>query len=124
MALVPLNNLLGKKFKPFIQKDFLSESCSEKETLSIIKKTFEKNKIILDPHTAIGVGVAKKLSFNDCVVLSTAHPCKFPDAIKDAINKNEKLPKELQHILNKDESFQILKNNTEEVKNFIKSKIK
>ena len=92
--------------------------------MSIIKKTFEKNKIILDPHTAIGVGVAKKLSFNDCVVLSTAHPCKFPDAIKDAINKNEKLPKELQHILNKDESFQILKNNTEEVKNFIKSKIK
>ncbi len=106
-----------------IQKDFLSESCNEQETLNIIKKNYEENNIILDPHTAVGVGVAKKLSFNDCVVLSTAHPCKFPDATNNAINKHEKLPKELQYVLNKDENFQVLKNNTEDVKNFIKSKI-
>ena len=106
-----------------IQKDFLSESCNEKETLSIIKQTYEENNMILDPHTAVGVGAAKKLSFNDCVVLSTAHPCKFPDAINNAINKHEKLPEELQHVLNKNENFQVLKNNTEEVKNFVKSKI-
>ena len=65
----------------------------------------------------------KKLSFNDCVVLSTAHPCKFPDATNNAINKHEKLPKELQHVLGKKENFQVLKNNTEDVKNFIKSKL-
>jgi threonine synthase len=106
-----------------IQKDFLSESCNEQETLDIIKKNYEENNIILDPHTAVGVGALKKLSFNDCVVLSTAHPCKFPDAISNAINKHEKLPKELQHVLDKDENFQVLKNNTEDVKNFIKSKI-
>jgi len=106
-----------------IQKDFLSESCNEQETLDIIKKNYEENNIILDPHTAVGVGAAKKLSFNDCVVLSTAHPCKFPDAINNAINKHEKLPKELHHVLDKEENFQVLKNNTEEVKNFIKSKI-
>ena len=106
-----------------IQKDFLSESCNEQETLDIIKKNYEENNIILDPHTAVGVGAVKKLSFNDCVVLSTAHPCKFPDAISNAINKHEKLPKELQHVLNKDENFQVLKNNTEDVKKFIKSKI-
>ena len=106
-----------------IQKDFLSESCNEQETLDIIKKNYEENNIILDPHTAVGVGAANKLSFNDCVVLSTAHPCKFPDATKNAINKNEKLPKELQHVLDKKENFQVLKNNTEEVKNFVKSKV-
>ncbi len=106
-----------------IQKDFLSESCNEQETLDIIKKNYEENNIILDPHTAVGVGAAKKLSFNDCVVLSTAHPCKFPDATNNAINKHEKLPKELQHVLDKEENFQVLKNNTEEVKNFVKSKV-
>ena len=106
-----------------IQKDFLSESCNEEETLDIIKKNYEENNIILDPHTAIGVGAAKKLSFNDCVILSTAHPCKFPDATNNAINKHEKLPEELQYVLDKDENFQVLKNNTEDVKNFIKSKI-
>ncbi len=106
-----------------IQKDFLSESCNERETLEIIKKNYEENNIILDPHTAVGVGAAKKLSFNDCVVLSTAHPCKFPDATNSAINKHEKLPDELQHVLDKNENFQVLKNSTEDVKKFVKSKV-
>ena len=106
-----------------IQKDFVSESCSEQETLDIIKNNFKDNNIILDPHTAVGVGVANKLSFNDCVVLSTAHPCKFPNATNNAINKHEKLPEELQNVLEKDENFEVLKNNTENVKDFIKNKV-
>ena len=106
-----------------IQKDFVSESCNEKETLDIIKKYYEKDNVILDPHTAVGVGVANKLSLNDCVVLSTAHPCKFPDATENAIKKHENLPKELEHVLNKDENFEVLKNDIEVVKNFVRSKI-
>ena len=106
-----------------IQKDFVSESCNENETLDIIKKYYEKDNVILDPHTAVGVGVANKLSLNDCVVLSTAHPCKFPDATENAIKKYENLPKELEHVLNKDENFEVLKNDIEVVKNFVKSKI-
>jgi len=113
---------IDKPSLEIIQKDFLSESCNEEETLSIIKKTYEENNMILDPHTAVGVGALKKLSFNDCVVLSTAHPCKFPDATNNAINKHEKLPEELQYVLDKNENFQVIKNNLEEVKNFIKSK--
>ena len=95
----------------------------KKKLQTLLKKNYEENNIILDPHTAIGVGVAKKLSFNDCVVLSTAHPCKFPDATNNAINKHEKLPKELRHVLDKEENFQLLKNNTEDVKRFVKSKV-
>ena len=114
---------IEKRDLDIIQKDFLSESCNEKETLGIIKKNYEENGVVLDPHTAIGVGAAQKLSLNDCVVLSTAHPCKFPDATNNAINKHEKLPKELQHVLNKNENFQVLKNSTDEVKKFIKSKV-
>ena len=106
-----------------IQKDFVSESCSEQETLDIIKKNFKDNNIILDPHTAVGVGAANKLSFDDCVVLSTAHPCKFPNATNNAIDKHEKLPEELQNVLEKDENFEVLKNNTENVKDFIKNKV-
>ena len=106
-----------------IQKDFISESCNEDETLDVIKKNYEENNIILDPHTAVAVGVANKLSVNDCIVLSTAHPCKFPDATDNAINKHEYLPEELKHVLNKDEKFVVLKSDIEEVKNFVTSKI-
>ena len=106
-----------------IQKDFISESCDENETLEIIKQHFDKNSVILDPHTAVGVGAAHKLSFNDCVVLSTAHPCKFPAATDKAINKHEELPKELQYVHSKEENFQLLKNDTDAVKNFVKNKL-
>ena len=106
-----------------IQKDFISETCNERETLEIIKKKYEENNIVLDPHTAVGVGAAGKLFFNDCIVLSTAHPCKFPDATMNAINKHEKLPKELQHVIDKDENFKVLNNNVKEIKNFIESKV-
>ena len=106
-----------------IQKDFVSESCDEDETLKIIKENFEKNSIILDPNTAVGVGAANKLNLNDCVVLSTAHPCKFPAATDNAISKHEELPKELQYVHGKEEIFQLLENDTEAVKNFVKSKL-
>ena len=106
-----------------IQKDFVSESCDEDETLEIIKENFEKNSVILDPHTAVGVGAANKLNLNDCVVLSTAHPCKFPAATDNAISKHEELPKELQYVHGKEEIFQLLENDTEAVKNFVKSKL-
>ena len=114
---------IDKSNLDIIQKDFVSESCNENETLEIIKKNFEKNNIILDPHTAVGVGAAHKLSFNDCVVLSTAHPCKFPAATDNAINKHEELPQELQYVHGKKENFQLLKNDTEAVKIFVKSKL-
>ena len=114
---------IDKSNLDIIQKDFVSESCNENETLEIIKKNFEKNNIILDPHTAVGVGAAHKLSFNDCVVLSTAHPCKFPAATDNAINKHEELPQELQYVHGKEENFQLLKNDTEAVKIFVKSKL-
>ena len=115
---------IDKPSLEIIQKDFLSESCNERETLDIIKKNYEENNIILDPHTAVGVGAAKKLSFNDCVVLSTAHPCKFPDAINNAINKHENLPKDLKDVLSKVENFQVLKNDIKDVKNFVLKAIK
>ena len=41
----------------------------------------------------------------------------------NTINKHEKLPEELQHVLDRDENFQVLKNNTNDVKNFVKSKL-
>ena len=107
-----------------IQKDFLSESCNKEETLSIIKKNYEENDMVLDPHTAIGVGAAQKLSLNDCVVLSTAHPCKFPDAILKAINLKSDLPDELKFILDEEENYGIIENSFKEIKQYILGKIK
>ena len=102
-----------------INVDFLSERLSEDETLKEIRETYNKNKYILDPHTAIGLGVAKKLKINNCIVLATAHPAKFPDAIIKSINQKTELPNELLHINNKKENFEIINNSLEKIKEYI-----
>ncbi len=102
-----------------INIDFLSERLSEDETLKEIRETYNKNKYILDPHTAIGLGVAKKLKINNCIVLATAHPAKFPDAIIKSINQKTELPNELLHINNKKENFEIIDNSLEKIKEYI-----
>ena len=103
-----------------LQSDFHSESLNENEIIETIKKFYEHNKVIIDPHTAIGVGAVKKLNLSEVVILSTAHPCKFPAATKKAISKIEKLPESLNYVYDKDEKFEVIQNDLEKVKGFVK----
>ena len=107
-----------------INKDFVSECINEEETLSTIKKIYNEYNLVVDPHTAIGVGALRKLNIKSrSIVLATAHPCKFPIAIEKAINKTEPLPDELNYILNEKEHYEILDNNVDKIKNYVKEKI-
>ena len=107
-----------------INTDFLSSKMSEEEVLETIKKVHEKFDIVLDPHSAIGYGAFDKVNLSgNNIVLATAHPFKFPDAIKNAINLKAELPKELMYILNEKENFDIIDNNIDKVKQHIKERI-
>ena len=116
--------LIEKKELTKIKEDFLSESVSEEELLFCIKKVYENYKMIIDPHTAVGLRALEKINLNGKnVVLSTAHPCKFPEAIQKAINVNSELPSELNYILNEKENFVVIQNNIEKVKEYMLSKL-
>jgi len=107
-----------------IKKDFVSETISEQELLSCLKKVYENYKIIIDPHTAVGLGALEKINLaGKSVVLSTAHPCKFSEAIKKAINIKSELPDNLNYILSKKENFIVMNNDIEEVKKYILNKL-
>jgi len=116
--------LIEEKELKKIRKDFVSETISEQELLSCIKKVYENYKIIIDPHTAVGLGALEKINLaGKNIVLSTAHPCKFPEAIKKAINIKSELPDNLNYILNKKENFVVMNNDIEEVKKYILNKL-
>jgi len=116
--------LIEEKELKKIRKDFVSETISEQELLSCIKKVYENYKIIIDPHTAVGLGALEKINLvGKSVVLSTAHPCKFPEAIKKAINIKSELPDNLNYILSKKENFIVMNNDIEEVKKYILNKL-
>ena len=107
-----------------ISTNFLSAKMSEDEVLKTIELVYKTFDLVLDPHTAIGYGAFDKVNISgNNIVLATAHPCKFPDAIKNAINLNAKLPKELMYILNEKENYKIIDNNVDEVKKHIKERI-
>jgi len=107
-----------------INNNFLSAKMNEDEVLKTIELVYKKFDVVFDPHTAIGYGAFDKVNISgNNIVLATAHPCKFPDAIKNAINLNAELPKELKYILNEKENYKIIDNNIDEVKKHIKERI-
>ena len=107
-----------------IQKNFISEMLDENETIEMIKKINDEHQTVVDPHTAVGIGAVKKLGIEkNCVVLSTAHPCKFPKAIEDAISKTENLPDSLKYVNDRKEKFELLSNDIEKVKKYVMNSI-
>ena len=103
-----------------IKKNFTSEMLDENETIQMIKDINKEYKVVVDPHTAIGIGAAKKLDLEqNCVVLSTAHPCKFPKAIEDAISKTEELPDSLKYVYDREEKFEVISNGINKVKDYV-----
>ncbi len=107
-----------------IKKNFTSEMLDENETVEMIKTINNEHKIVVDPHTAVGIGAARKLGLEkNCVVLSTAHPCKFPQTIEDAISKTEELPDSLNYVYNRKEKFELLPNDIEKVKSYVMNSI-
>ena len=108
-----------------INLDFLSASLNENEILKTISKFYSKNNLILDPHTAIGFAAFEKVKLDgNNIVLATAHPSKFPDAINKAIKMNAELPKELQYVLSEKENYDIVENNLESIKKHITERVK
>ncbi len=107
-----------------IQKNFMSEMLDENETIEMIKKINDEHQTVVDPHTAVGIGAVKKLGIEkNCVVLSTAHPCKFPKAIEDAISKTENLPNSLKYVNERKEKFELLSNDIQKVKKYVMNSI-
>jgi threonine synthase len=107
-----------------INVDFLSSRMNENEVLNTIKTVYEKFDKVLDPHSAIGYGAFDKVNLEgNNIVLATAHPCKFPDAIEKAINIKAELPSELAFILDEKENYDIIENDLNKIKQHIKERI-
>ena len=116
--------IISKENLEKINKDFLSASIDEEELLNIIKEVYEKYSIILDPHSAIGFGALRKVNLEGKnIVLATAHPCKFPDAIDRSINIKPNLPNELMYVMDEKENYDIVLNDLNKIKKHIKEKI-
>ena len=105
------------------RKLFDSLAVSDEDTCATIADVFKRTGEVLDPHTAIGVKAARECRRNlstPMVVLGTAHPVKFPDAVEKAgIGKALELPAHLSDLLQREERCTVLPNAIEAVQAFV-----
>ena len=81
-----------------LRAEFDSASASEAETSASIAETVRTTGMLVCPHTAVGLHAARQRRGNPkvpMVVLATAHPAKFPDAVEAATGHRPALPERL-----------------------------
>ncbi|MFO7614120.1 MAG: threonine synthase [Bacteroidales bacterium] len=102
-----------------MQKELYSVSISDEMTRQTIKDTWEKHKVLLEPHGAVGwAGLNTFLREEGShfdkdqlfISLETAHPAKFPEEIQALLHFDPELPPSLQGLEEKEEAFGHMKN--------------
>jgi threonine synthase len=107
-----------------MRKDFYAASASEGEVAAAIRKARSDSAYLMDPHTACGWVALQKTSRAGGaprVVLATAHPAKFPDALEAITGQRPPLPARLAPLLTAKERFPVLANDLAAVKAHVTS---
>src|SRR5437868_2539085 len=98
--------------------------ADETETSAAIRAAWREIGDLVDPHTAVALAVADR-DMSDSrtpnIVLSTAHPSKFPDAVEAACGVRPELPAWLEGLMSKPEHIKVMKNDQVEVERFVLS---
>ncbi len=105
-----------------MRADFDAAAASADEVAACIRHTQEDSGYLLDPHTACGVVAAEKILATGKapnIVLATAHPAKFPDAIEAISGARPTLPPRLATLLTDLERITVLPNDLAAVQRFV-----
>ncbi|HEY6533008.1 MAG TPA: threonine synthase [Acidimicrobiales bacterium] len=79
---------------------------------------------LIDPHTAVGLAAAHEVRADPTVpmvVLSTAHPAKFPDAVEAATGVHPALPQHLADLFDRPERYEVVANDVGAVRKLIEA---
>ena len=85
---------------------FTSVRINDQDTLAAMSETFNAYHYTIDPHTAVGFQAAQLLKDvldSAIVILSTAHPAKFPETLKSAGLNINNIPNSLSSVMDKEE---------------------
>jgi threonine synthase len=96
-----------------MRREFAAAAASEADVAEAIVRTKEQSGYLADPHTACAIVAAEReLGSSDApqVVLSTAHPAKFPDAMQAITGERPRLPERLNGLLTAKERFTTIDN--------------
>ena len=113
---------LPRAVQAAIAADFTAARADEPETRATIAEMQEEAGYLVDPHTAVGLTVADKVEHKKSVpqvVLSTAHPAKFPDAVEAATGIRPPLPAHMADLMTRKERVSVQPNDLATIEAFI-----
>jgi threonine synthase len=113
---------LSKSVHAAMQSEFDAATATGDEVAACIRLVQAQSGYVLDPHTACGVVAAEKVlkpGKTPNIVLATAHPAKFPDAITAITGQKVPLPLRLAPLLTDTERITVLPNDLAAVQHFI-----
>jgi len=103
---------------------FTADRADEQESAAEIRAWMREASYCVDPHTAVALAVAEKETRDPSVpmvVLSTAHPAKFPDAVKAACGVIPPLPDWLADLPKRKERVSVLPADQAAVERYVTS---
>ncbi len=113
------------KEMPALKEKLSSYSISDSETKATIKKVYEANNYLLDPHGAVGYVALEKYLANHPnqkgMVLETAHPVKFYDVVQPVIESEVSIPEAIKVQLVLEKKSTIIENDVENLNEFLNS---
>ena len=125
MKKFPENSIDFNEFQKWkeVKNFFLSSSTTDDDIKKCIKKIVSEAHYFLDPHTATAIDGQSSLKINQKEILTfaTAHPAKFPEAFEGIDGFSENIPNSLKEIFQKEEKLINIKNNYQEVSDYISS---
>ena len=101
---------------------FDAATATMDEVADCIRRVKARSGYLLDPHTACGVIAAerpKTIAATPHVVLATASPAKFPDAIEAIAGERPALPPRLASLMTDPERMTVLPNDLAAVQRFV-----
>jgi len=102
---IRIQEMYGNDLEQF-KKDFSSYTYTDEETLAAMKKIYNTDGYIAEPHGAVGyLGLKKELeNYPNAigVFLETAHPIKFLDVVEPALKLTLPIPTQIESVLNKE----------------------
>ena len=112
-------------YTKWISGVFAGYRCNDEQTLATMKDVYQNSGMLIDPHTAVGLSAARQsVGVNypkdqSIITLATAHPAKFPDAVRRATGQTPQLPEHLADLISRPERIVSLPNNLKLVQAFV-----
>ena len=104
-----------------VRADFAAGRADETEVAATIRDTYAATGFLADPHTAVGLAVARQFSKPGVpmVTLATAHPAKFPETVKAAAAVVPRLPAGFGDVMSRPERYTTLANDRKAVEDHV-----